>query len=51
MTLSGEQDGKTLVRGTWRAVEGAVREIAVKSSDGGKTWTPWFDLTFRPHKQ
>jgi hypothetical protein len=52
MTLSGAQDGKTLVRGTWRAVAGGVREIAVKSGDGGKTWTPWFDLTFRPpHKQ
>jgi len=38
------------VRGTWRPVEGGVREIAVTSLDGGKTWQPWFDLMFRPHK-
>jgi hypothetical protein len=37
------------VRGTWRSVSGGVREVAVTSTDGGKTWTPWFDLLFRPH--
>ena len=36
-----------LVRGTWRAVKGGVRETAVRSTDGGKTWQPWFDLMFR----
>ncbi len=38
------------VRGTWKAVDGGVRETAVTSIDGGKTWHPWFDLLFRPHK-
>ena len=38
------------VRGTWIAVPGGVRESAVISTDGGKTWTQWFDLIFRSHK-
>ena len=37
------------IQGTWRAVTGGVRETAVRSTDGGSTWTPWFDLMFRPH--
>ena len=37
------------VRGTWKPVDGGVRETAVTSTDGGKTWTLWFDLVFRPH--
>jgi ketosteroid isomerase-like protein len=37
----------TFVRGTWKPESGAVRETAVKSTDGGKTWKPWFDLMFR----
>jgi hypothetical protein len=37
------------VRGTWRAAGGGVRETAVISTDGGQTWTPWFDLLFRQH--
>ncbi len=41
----------TLVRGTWHPVNGGVREIGVTSTDAGKTWKPWFDLVFRPHKQ
>lgn len=51
MALSGEDHAKgALVRGTWKAENGNVREIAVTSTDGGKTWKPWFDLVFRPHK-
>lgn len=43
-------DGKSkLIRGTWKPVEGGVRETAVTSLDDGKTWKPWFDLMFRPH--
>ena len=52
MVLSGHDihNGKPReVRGTWRAVEGGVRETAVISLDQGKTWSPWFDLIFRPH--
>jgi len=45
-----ENGKEVLVRGTWKLVEGGVRETAVKSSDGGKTWTPWFDIIFRPHQ-
>jgi hypothetical protein len=26
------------------------RETADRSTDGGKTWTPWFDIVFRPHR-
>jgi len=53
MVLSGTDltyDNKERrVRGTWRAVDGGVRESAVISTDGGKTWNPWFDLLFRQH--
>jgi len=38
------------VRGVWKPEDGGVRETAVTSTDGGKTWKPWFDLVFRPHK-
>jgi hypothetical protein len=54
MVLSGVDhtaDGKERhVRGVWEPVDGAVRETAVTSTDGGQTWEPWFDLWFRPHK-
>ncbi len=53
MVLSGVDPAKsprTLVRGTWKPVRGGVRETAVLSTDNGKTWKPWFDLLFRPHK-
>ncbi len=39
-----------LVRGTWKPVPGGVRETAFRSLDDGKTWQPWFDLIFRPHR-
>jgi ketosteroid isomerase-like protein len=50
MTLSGTDDsggGHRLVRGVWKPESGGVRETAERSSDDGKTWTPWFDLSFR----
>ena len=51
MVLSGADrtaDGKErLVRGIWKPINLGVRETAVRSTDGGKTWTPWFDLVFR----
>jgi ketosteroid isomerase-like protein len=51
LTATDREDGKdTLVRGTWKTIDGGVRETAVKSIDGGKTWTPMFDIIFRPHK-
>jgi DICT domain-containing protein len=54
MTLSGADrtaDGKERrVRGVWKPENGGVRETAVTSTDGGKTWKPWFDLNFRSHK-
>jgi hypothetical protein len=47
VVLSGEDHAAgSLVRGTWRAENGDVRETAVTSTDGGKTWKPWFDLMF-----
>ncbi len=45
------RDGKnTAVIGTWKAVTGGVRETGVISTDGGKTWKPWFDIVFRHHR-
>jgi hypothetical protein len=52
MTLSGidhSEDERRLVRGVWKPESGGVRETAERSSDEGKTWTPWFDLSF--HKR
>ena len=39
---------ETLVRGTWKPLKGGVRETAVTSVNAGQTWSPWFDLVFRP---
>ncbi|MGB7844123.1 MAG: hypothetical protein WBL63_00780 [Candidatus Acidiferrum sp.] len=52
MVLNGvdHQRDEQLVRGTWKPAAEGVRETAVISSDAGKTWKPWFDLLFRPHK-
>jgi hypothetical protein len=53
MVLGGkDRAAGTLLRGVWKPVNGAVRETAVTSSDGGKTWKPWFDIVFRrkPHE-
>jgi hypothetical protein len=50
MVLEGIDRAKgatLLVRGRWKTVDGGVRETAATSSDGGKTWKPWFDLMFR----
>ena len=51
MVLSGSYRGangeETLVRGTWKRDGVDVREIAVTSIDGGRTWKTWFDLRFR----
>jgi len=38
------------VRGIWKLVNEGVRESATRSTDGGVTWQPWFDLLFRPHQ-
>jgi ketosteroid isomerase-like protein len=49
MILSGEDHTRhSLVRGSWKPVNGEVRETAATSTDNGKTWKPWFDLVFRP---
>jgi hypothetical protein len=40
---------RRMVSGTWRPVAGGVRETAVTSIDGGKSWQSWFDILFRPH--
>lgn len=55
LTLQGARlasDGKKeIVRGVWKPQDGAVREIAHTSGDGGKTWKPWFDVVFRAHEK
>ena len=52
MVLEGSRktaNGIETVRGTWLPESGAVRETALVSNDGGKSWKPWFDLIFRKH--
>jgi hypothetical protein len=50
LTLEGEAhlvDGKSVMqRITWKAQDSGVRESAVLSKDGGKTWTAAFDVLF-----
>ena len=51
MILEGEShlpDGKSVMqRITWKVQDDGVRESAVLSKDGGKTWTPGFAVLFR----
>lgn len=53
MVLTGTEpaaDGAaSLLRGIWRPEGTAVRETAERSSNGGRTWKPMFDILFRPH--
>ena len=55
VTLEGEThtgDGKTVLqRITWKAEGSVVRETAVMSRDGGKSWAPAFDVLFRKHSK
>ena len=45
------RDGKSVKqRITWEALEHGVREYAVLSKDGGKTWAPAFDVQFRKRR-
>jgi hypothetical protein len=50
LVLEGEthlRDGKSVrQRITWETRDDGVREWAVLSKDGGKTWTPAFDVLF-----
>ena len=47
MVLSEKNQKGEIVRGTWKPVNGEVREVALKSANAGKTWNPWFDIVFR----
>ena len=40
----------SLLRGVWWMEGANVREKADRWTDGGKTWTPVFDMVFRPHR-
>lgn len=42
--------GEALMRSSWKAVGGNVREWADESTDNGATWTPMFDMIFKPHQ-
>ena len=53
MVLAGTDhamDGSaSLLRGVWWSKGGSVHERAERSTDGGATWLPVFDILFRPH--
>ena len=55
MVLTGPDpaaDGTpSLLRGIWWREGADVREKAERSTDGGKTWRPVFDIVFRRHRQ
>ena len=50
LVLEGEshlKGGRSVMqRITWKAQDEGVRESAMQSKDGGKTWTPAFDVLF-----
>ena len=54
MVLTGVErkaDGtSSLLRGIWWTEGPDVREKAERSTDGGKTWSPVFDIVFRRHR-
>lgn len=54
LVLEGEvhlRDGRTVLqRISWKAQDNGVREWALLSKDGGRTWTPAFDVLFRKRK-
>jgi len=54
LVLEGDahlRDGKTVrQRITWKTQDKGVRESAVLSKDGGKTWAPAFDVLFLARK-
>jgi hypothetical protein len=54
LVLEGEahlQNGTTVMqRITWKVQDKGVRESAVLSKDGGKTWAPAFDVLFLERK-
>ncbi len=54
MVLTGSEktvDGRaSLLRGIWWVAGKDVRSLAERSTDRGKTWTPVFDIVFRPHR-
>jgi hypothetical protein len=54
MVLTGPDrvaDGApSLLRGLWWRDGADVREKAERSTDGGKTWRPVFDIVFRQHR-
>jgi hypothetical protein len=54
VTLEGEYHSGTgknfLQRITWKVEGSGVRESAVLSKDGAKTWEPTFDVLFKKHR-
>lgn len=53
VTMEGEShqnNGKKIKQKiTWKAEGDSVREYSTWSKDGGRTWEPAFDVTFKPH--
>jgi hypothetical protein len=47
---TGVDGASSLLRGTWWPEGADVRSLAERSTDGGGTWTPVFDIVFRPHR-
>jgi hypothetical protein len=46
----GRDGAGSLLRGSWWPEGADVRSLAERSTDGGRTWTPVFDIVFRPHR-
>jgi hypothetical protein len=45
---AGENGASSVIRGVWlREDDGSVRETAQRSIDGGKSWSPEFDIVMR----
>jgi hypothetical protein len=50
MLLEGGIIAGERIRAVWKPEGSGVRETAERSTDGGKSWKPLFDMAFRAHK-
>ncbi|WP_114953115.1 hypothetical protein [Sphingosinicella terrae] len=49
-TLADGRAGLARMRFT-READGSVRQVGTRSADGGATWQPSYDFTYRPARE
>jgi hypothetical protein len=51
MVITGEWGGPLVRMSYSKNADGSVRQFGEQSKDGGKSWSPSFDFTYRPSKE